>query len=197
MRSSDPAVFRADTLRLRWLTVVLVVMAALTIGWPLINLAVPNRRTLVAGTMLKLGPGQTDLAKFTVGSGWTLVPSDTDPRLDYSLRHGLVGLTLSYVAIINNADTAQLWAGFRQAIRVSNPGLELGQPAPYTTVMGLKGDQGKVASRTRTGTATLIRTPSGTFAVEMILLGPRHAGRANLAAAHQVMHSLKMPTRAR
>jgi hypothetical protein len=197
MRNSESAVRRGDTLRLRWLTAVLVVMALLTVGWPLINLAVANRRTLAAGTTLQLGPGQADLAQFTVGPGWSMVPSQTDPRLDYSLRRGGVDMTVSYVAVIDGAQPAELWAGLRQVIRVSDPGVRLGPPSPYTTAQGRKGAEGTLASREETGIASAVLDPSGAFAVEMILLGPRHVGRRNLAAAHRIMHSLQIPARSR
>jgi hypothetical protein len=197
MRNSDSAVRRSDTLRLRWLTAVLVVMALLTAGWPLINLAVSNRRTLAADTMLQLGPGQANLAQFTVGPGWSMVPSQTDPRLDYSLRRGGVGLTVSYVAVIDGAHPAELWAGLRNVIRISDPGVRLGPPSPYTTAQGRQGAEGTLQGRGETGGASIVLDPSGAFAVEMILLGPRHLGRRNLGAAHRIMHSLQVPARSR
>jgi hypothetical protein len=193
MRSSEAAVTRANTLRLRWLTVVLVVMAGLTVGWPLINLAVSNRSALAAGTMLRLGPGKADLAEFTVGPGWLMVPSQTDPRLDYSLRRGAVDMTVSYVAVIDGARPAELWAGFQKVIQVSNPGVRLGPPSTYKTAQGRLGDEGMLSSSADTGTATVVRNASDTFAVEMILIGPRHGSHGNLAAAHRIMHSLQIP----
>ena len=193
MRSSDAAVTRADTLRLRWLTVVVVVMAVLTAGWPLVNLAVSNRTVLAAGTMLRLGPSKADLAQFSVGPGWSIVSSQTDPRLDYSLRRGAVDMTVSYVAVINGAQPAELWAGLRKVISISDPGVHLGPPSPYMTARGRQGDQGSLTSRQDIGAATIVRSASGAFAVEMILIGPRHASRANIAAARRVMHSLKIP----
>ncbi len=193
MRSSDPAVARADTVRLRWLTAVLIVMAVLTVGWPLVNRAVSDRRTLAAGTMLRVGPDKTDMAEFTVGPGWSMVPSETNPQQDYSLRRGAVDMTVSYVAVINGAHPAQLWAGLRTIVRISDPGVRLGQPSAYTTAQGRTGVQGTLASRADTGSASVVRSPSGTFAVAMILIGPRHSFRANLAAAHRVMRSLQIP----
>jgi hypothetical protein len=193
MRSSDRAVTREDTLRLRWLTAVVIVMAALTVGWPVVNLAVPNRQALAAGTMLRLGPGKADLARFTVGSGWSMVPSQTDPRLDYSLRHGAVDMTVSYVAVIDGVPPAQLWAGLQKVIQISNPGVHLGPSSTYKTAQGRIGDEGILSSRGETGIASVIRDSSGTFAVEMILIGPRHGSRANFAAAHRIMHSLQIP----
>jgi hypothetical protein len=192
MRSGDAAVTRADTLRLRWLTVVILVMAVLTVGWPVINVAVPNRRTLTSGTILSLGPGQADLVRLTVGPGWSIVPSQTDPRFDYVLRRGPVELAISYVALIDRAHIAYLWTGLRQVIEVSNPGIRLGRPSPYKTAQGRRGAQGALASPADIGTATVVRNPSGTFAVEMVLVSPRRAGRANLIAAQQLMHSIHM-----
>ncbi len=193
MRSSDPAVTRADTLRVRWLTVVVIVMAVLTLGWPLINLAVSNRSMLAAGTILRLGPGKADLARFSVGPGWSMVPSATNPRLDYSLRRGAVGMTVSYVPVINGAQPAELWAGLRNVVRISEPGFHLGPPSPYTTAQGRKGAMGILASPEDRGIATIVRSASGAFAIEMILIAPRHASLANLAPARRIMHSLRIP----
>jgi hypothetical protein len=192
MRSGDRAVTRADTLRLRWLTVIIFVMAVLTVGWPLINIAVPNRRTLTSGTILTLGPSQADLARLTVGPGWSMVPSQTDPRLDYVLRRGHVELAISYVALIDRAQTAHLWTGLRQVMEVSNPGVRLGRPSAFKTAQGRRGAQGALASSTDIGTAAVVGNPSGTFAVEMVLVSPRRASRANLAAARELMRSLRM-----
>jgi hypothetical protein len=192
MRSGDAAVTRADTLRLRWLTVVILVMAALTIGWPLINMAVPNRRALASGTVLSLGPGQGDLARFTVGPGWSMVPSQTDPRLAYLLRRGHVELAISYVALLDRAQTAYLWTGLRQVIEVSNPGLRLGRPFAYKTAQGRRAARGVIIGPNDIGTATVVRNPSGAFAVEMIVISPRHASRVNIVAAHRVVRSLHM-----
>lgn len=192
MRSSDRVVARADALRLRWLTVVVVVMAALTVGWPLVNLAVANRRTLAAGMSLVLGPSQADLARITVGPGWSMMPSQTDPRLDYALRRGKIDVTISYVAIIDSARTGELWAGLRRVILISNPGVRLGPPSPYRTLQGLSGAQGAITSPEDTGTATVVRSASGTFAIETIIIGPRHASHANLIAAHRIIHSIHM-----
>jgi hypothetical protein len=197
MRRSETAVASADALRLRWLTVVVAIMAALTVGWQVLNITVPNRRTLVAGTMLQLGPSQGDLARITVGPGWSMVPSATDPRLDYSLRRGSVDLTISYVHIFDDAPTAQLWAGLRQVIQVINPGVGLGSPSPFMTAQGRRGDQGALVSRQDIGSAAVIRDRSGTFAVEAILIAPRRTSRANVFAAHRVIRSLEMPARRR
>jgi hypothetical protein len=193
MRSSDPAVARADTVRLRWLTAVLIVMAVLTVGWPLVNLAVSDRRALAAGTMLRLGPDKTDMAEFTVGPGWSMVPSETDPQLGYSLRRGPVDMSVSYVAVINGAQPAELWAGLGKIIRLNDPGVRLGRPSAYMTAQGRPGEEGTLASPQDTGMATVVRSPSGVFAVAMILIGPRHAARVNLAAARRIMHSLQIP----
>lgn len=192
MRSGDPDVTRADSLRLRWLTVIIVVMAALTLGWPLINMAVPNRSTLTAGTILSLGPSRADMARLKVGPGWWIVPSQTDPRLDYVLRRGPVELAISYVALLNRVQTAYLWTGLRQVIEVSNPGIRLGRPLAYKTTQGRRGAEGLLVSSADIGTATVVRNPSGTFAVEMVLVGPRRASRANLVAAQQLMESIRM-----
>jgi hypothetical protein len=192
-RSSDPAVTRADTLRFRWLTVVLVVMTFLTLGWPLIDVAVPNRRSLAAGTMLPLGPGQAELAKFTVGPGWSMMQSESDPRLDYALRRGNVDMIISFVHVISNAQTAELWSALRQVIQVSDPGVSLGPPSAFTTAQGRRGDRGSLTGPDERGTASIVRNNSGTFAVEAIVLGPRRASGANLAAAHLIVLSLHMP----
>jgi hypothetical protein len=192
-RSSDPAVARADTLRIRWLTVVIVIMTFLTLGWPLIDFAVPNRRTLAAGTMLPLGPSHAEMAKLTVGPGWSMMQSDTDPRQDYALRRGNVDMMITFVHVIAAAQTAELWAALRQVIQVSDPGVSLGPATPFRTAQGRRGDRGALVGPDEKGTAAIVRDNSGTFAVEAIVLGPQRASRANLAAAHLIILSLHMP----
>jgi hypothetical protein len=133
------------------------------------------------------------MAEFTVGPGWSMVPSETDPRLDYSLRRGAVDMTVSYIAVIDGAQPTELWAGLGRVLRLSDPGVRLGRPSAYVTAQGRRGEQGTLASPEDTGRATVVRSPSGAFAVAMILIGPRHAARVNLAAARVVMRSLKIP----
>jgi hypothetical protein len=193
VRSSDgSAVARADRLRLRWLTAVVSVMALLTVGWPLVSLAIANHKQLAALTTLTIGPSQSGLATVTVGPNWSMIPSQTNPRLDYSLRRGAVGLTIDYVAVIDRARDAHLWDGMREIVRINYPGVRLGQPSPFRTAHGNAGLAGPLAGAADVGTAALVRSPSGTFAIEMIIIGPRHSSRSNLTAARLVLRSLQL-----
>jgi hypothetical protein len=194
MRSSSrTAADRADLLRLRGLAAILVIMIALTAGWSLLSLAISNRRQLAAFTTLSVGPGRGDLANFTVGPKWSVVPSETDPRLNYLLRRGDVDLTVSYITLVGRAQTAHLWEGMHQIIQITHPGMRLGPATTFTTLQGRSGISGSVTGAGNVGTATVVRDPGGTFAVEMLVTGPRHESRLNLLAADRVLRSLRMP----
>jgi hypothetical protein len=193
MRSSGgSAIARADKLRLRWLSAVVAVMALLTIGWPLVSLAIANRRELAALSTLTIGPSQADLAKFTVGPGWSMIPTQTDPRLDYALRRGAVDLTITYVSLLDHAPDPHLWAGLQQILQISHPGVRLGRPSGFTTVHGSKGASAALTSAADIGTATVVRSPTGNYAIEMILIAPRHSNRLNLETAHRILRSLQL-----
>jgi hypothetical protein len=182
-----------ERLRLRGLLIVIGIMAVLTLGWPLLNLAVANRRPIAPLTTLSVGPGRGDMARFTVGPGWSMQPSETDPRRDYALDRGPLDLSVSYVSLANGARGALLWSGLRQIVQISHPGIILGKPSPITTAQGHKGMTGTLTGAGLSGLATIVALPSRGFAIELIAVGPRHTSPANLQSTRLIMRSVVFP----
>jgi hypothetical protein len=177
--------------RLRGLVVVVAVMAALTAGWPLANLAVSDNQPLAAGKALMIGPDTAQSARFAVGSGWSLRSAQSNPKQNYSLRYGGADLSVTYVALSGRPSAARLWSGLMDILRVSNSSARLGRPVPVTDSRGRTGITGPVTENGRSGTATILLAPAGNFAIEMIVLAPRSATAASLASASQVVRSIR------
>jgi|HubBroStandDraft_4_1064222.scaffolds.fasta_scaffold09342_4 hypothetical protein len=182
-----------ERLRLRGLLIVIGIMAVLTLGWPLLNLAVTNRNPLAPLTTLSVGPGRGDMARFTVGPGWSMRPAETNPRLEYSLQRGALDMSVSYVSLPDGAQGAQAWSGLRQIVQISHPGIILGKPSPITTAQGRKGMIGTISGAGLSGLATIVALPSRGFAIELIAVAPRRAVPANLQATRLVMRSVLFP----
>lgn len=121
--------------RLRWLLLIVVIMAALTAGWPLANASISNAQPLAAGQTLIIGPKFKQSARITVGPGWSLLKSRSDPTQNYDLRHGSVDLSVHYVALQASPSAAQLWSGLRGIIRIASPGA---RPVPVENSQGVK-----------------------------------------------------------
>jgi hypothetical protein len=182
-----------ERLRLRGLLIVIGIMAVLTLGWPLINLAVANRSPLSPLSTLSVGPGRGDMARFTVGPGWAMQPAETDPRLDYSLRRGGLAMSVSYVTLANGAQDSHLWSGLRQIVQISHPGIILGKPSPITTAQGRRGMTGTLTGAGLSGLVAVIALPARDFAIELIAVGPRHTSPANLQSTRLIMRSVVFP----
>ncbi len=177
--------------RLRGLVVVVAVMAALTAGWPLANLAVSDNQPLAAGKALMIGPNTAHSARFAVGSGWSLRSAQSNPKQNYSLRYGGADLSVTYVTLSGRPSAARLWSGLMDILRVGNSTARLGRPVPVTDARGRTGMTGPVTENGRSGTATILLAPAGNFAIEMIVLAPRSAAAASRAAASQVVRSIR------
>jgi hypothetical protein len=177
--------------RLRNLLIVVTVMAILTAGWPLLNLAVSNHQLLARGTTLTVGPNSGQSARITVGPGWSVRSSQSNPQSGYSLDHGAVNLAVTYVTLANRAQTPRLWAGLRLILEITDPGARLPLFARLTTIHGRTGLTGRLTGKALAGSAMVFAAPSGAYAVEILMLGPRTASRASRAAARQVVMSLR------
>jgi hypothetical protein len=190
MRSSGgAAAARPGSIRLRRLVIVIAIMAILTAGWPLLNLAVSNNRSLSARSKLIVGPNQKN-ASVMVGRGWSMQAGQSNPRLGYSLRRGQVAVAISYVNLIDKAHTALLWDGMRQLIQISHPGATLSRPRRVTSLHRLDGEAGVVSGRNLIGTAAVYSDPPRGFAIEIIEVAPRTTARANLLAAQRIIRSV-------
>jgi hypothetical protein len=187
----------ARSRRIRELVLVVAVVAALTAGWPLINLAVSARQPVPAGRTMSVGPNTAQSARFTVGRGWSVQTSATDPRQEYFLRHGAEQMSLMYVTLASPAEAVHLWAGLRKIVRLGNSSARLGKPTLITSARGRKGLTGLLTEDGRRGRATIYPAPRGNFAIEMISVGPQGASPAGLAAALRVALSVMFPAAAR
>lgn len=184
-------------LRLRWLAVVVAIMALLTAGWPLLNSAVANRQPLAAGSRVTVGTGGTSSGTVTVGAGWYVQPAGSNSTQEYVLRKGPVELDIDHVSLINRGQVPTIWDGLRRLLSVSDPGSRLSKPVSLMTGRRLHALTGAVSGRRLTGIATIVVGPSGEFAIEMITLAPRATRVAMRTAAVQVMASLMFTTQGR
>jgi hypothetical protein len=188
-RPTDPRV----RLRLRWLIAVVAVMAILTAGWPLLNIAVSDRQPVAAGSALTIGPGAPDAARLRVGPGWYLESDQSNPHRVYSLRRGPAAMSISYAALVGRAGPGQLWPALRRVLQLSHPGARLGRPAAVTSIHGSHGVTGTVSGESLSGVATVYPGPSGNFAIEIVVLVPRSASPVLIATATRMTRSLQFP----
>ena len=180
--------------RLRWLLVVVTVMALLTAGWPLLNSAVADKKPLAAGSALRIGPAGTDSAEITVGPDWSLLPAESNASQRYILRRGAATVSISYLSLVSRFQAPRLWDGMREMLGITHPGASLGAPSVITSSQGRTGMTGAVTSRRHVGAVTLFVGPSGTFAIAMIVLAPRNGrGAAMVAAVRMYARSLRFP----
>lgn len=180
--------------RLRWLLTVVVVMALLTAGWPLLNSAVSDNLPLSSGAALRVGPGGANSAVVRVGPGWSLRPAESNSTRGYLLRHGAATVSIAYESLAERSQAPRLWDGLRAILRIRSAGLRLGSPRAITSRQGRAGLTGALISRGTTGDATIFVGPSGTFEILMIELAPRSPGGvAALAAIRMFVRSLVFP----
>jgi hypothetical protein len=180
----------ATKLRLRWLVIVVAVMAVLTAGWPLLNTTVADRHPLAAGSRLTVGTSPSS-GVVTVGTGWSLLSAQSNPAQGYLLQRGNLQLSITHVGLLDRVQLPQMWHGLLRILSVSNPGVRFSNPAFITTSHGLRAITSVVIGQRQIGTATIVRGPSGTFGIEMLALAPRGTSRALHAAAARVMVSLR------
>jgi len=185
-----PAASSVTKVRLRWLAIVVAVMALLTAGWPLLNSAVANRQPLANGARVTVGSGPTNSGTVTVGSGWYVQPAQSNPELEYVLRNGAIELDIRRVALVNRAQQAQMWRGMGQVLSLTVPGSSLGRPIRTTTAHGSPAITGAVSGPRLIGMATIVPGPSREFGIAMVVLAPRGTSRELRAAARQVVRSI-------
>jgi hypothetical protein len=176
--------------RLRWLAIVVAIMALLTAGWPLLNSAVANRQPLAAGSRLYVGTEPASAANVTVGPGWSVLPAQSNPRQGYVLQKGGLQLYLTHVSLVDRNQVPRLWQGLQRILSVSHPGSRLSKPVFITTAHGLRTITGVVVGTRHTGTVTIFPGPSREFAIEIIALAPRRTRPALRAAAARIIASL-------
>lgn len=188
--------------RLRWLAIVVAIMALLTAGWPLLNSAVANRQALASGARVTIGPSRGSSGTVTVGAGWYIQPAQSNPALEYVLRKGAIVLDIRHVSLIESSpadsnEVSMMWRGMRQILAVTDPGSSLGRPINIMTIHGIVAITGAIAGPGLIGTATIVPGPSRDFAIAMVALAPRRTSLALRAAARRVVLSLMFPALSR
>jgi hypothetical protein len=182
---------RTPSQRLRWLLVVVAIMVLLTAGWPLVNATVADKQPLPANSRIVVGNGAGNSAVVTVGPGWAMLTEQSDLYQRYLLRRGVMKLSIIRVPLASRRDVPRLWPGLRQILALSNPGIRLSQPAYVTTATGLPAITGVLTGGHMTGTATIFPSPSGKFAIEVLMLAPRGTSPLTRTAAIRIIRSLR------
>ncbi|MFC9432111.1 hypothetical protein [Streptomyces sp. NPDC056987] len=172
---------------------VLLVVAALTAGWPLIDAALGDRERVAAGTALELGPDGDAAVLRVVGHGWGLSKSSSDPDTAYALSRDGVGLAARYIGLTEAGDPGELWNGLRKVQSVADSGSRLGAARPLTGARGAIGRSGRLTGGGRTGSATLWLPPGRGYAVEIIVLARPGAAPGAVADATAMARGLTFP----
>ncbi|MGW6773828.1 hypothetical protein ACWGBX_25870 [Streptomyces sp. NPDC055037] len=175
---------------------VLLVMAALTAGWPLIDRALNDHERLPDGTLLELGPDDNIAVLRVTGTGWALSKSESDPDSMYVLTRGGVDLVAGYVALAAPGRAGELWAGLRKVQSVRDGNTRLGAPHPVTSAGGARGETGTLTRGGRTGTATVWLPPDLSYAVEITVLAGADADPRASADAAAMVRSVAFPQEA-
>ncbi|MER8070410.1 hypothetical protein ABTZ59_19190 [Streptomyces sp. NPDC094034] len=175
---------------------VLLVMAALTAGWPLIGRALNDHERLPDGTLLELGPDDDIAVLRVTGAGWALSKAESDPDSMYVLTRDGVDLVAGYVALTAPREVEELWEGLRKVQSVGDENARLGAPRPVTSAGGAAGETGTLTRGGRTGTASVWLAPDKSYAVEItVLAGPDAEPRVSADAAATV-RSIAFPREA-
>jgi hypothetical protein len=182
---------------LRWLLVVVTVIVALTVGWPLVSRAVSDDQPVAAGVPLSIGPDSAQSATFTPGRNWVVRSAETDPILHWSLTDGPVELAVIWVMVISPSQVGRLWPGLQSGLLVGDGSARLGRPASFTSAAGNKGVTGALTANDRAGEAVIVPGPARDFAIEIVGVAPVQDGAAARAAAALVARSLRFPAAAK
>jgi hypothetical protein len=191
VRSGHPDREHGSPRPLRWLIVVVAVIVALTVGWPLISQAVSDSQPVVAGQPLTIGPDGDRSATFTPGADWAVRSAETNSILRWSLSDGPVDVTVLYVTLILPSQAGRLWPGLENVLRIGDGSARLGQPAAVATADGSQGLTGTVTANGYAGQAAVFARPDQNFAIEIVGVGPAADGAAAQAATALVARSLR------
>ncbi len=102
-------------------------------------------------------------------------------------------MSISYAALVGTAGPVQLWPALGRVLQLSHPGSRLGKPAAVTSFHGSRGVTGTVSGESLSGVATVYPGPSGSFAIEIVVLVPRSASPVLIATATRMTRSLQFP----
>jgi hypothetical protein len=181
---------------LRWLIIVVTVIVVLTVGWPLVSLAVSDDQPVAAGQPLTIGPGGSHSATFTPGPGWAVRSAETNTIERWSLRDGAVDVAVVYVTLVSRSAAARLWPGLQRTLLLGDASARLGRPAIVTSADGGTGLTGTVTANDWAGQAAVFPHPAANFAIEIVSAAPVHDVAAAQAATALVARSLRFPAAA-
>jgi hypothetical protein len=182
---------------LRWLIIVVTVIVVLTVGWPLVSLAVSDDQPVAAGRALTIGPGGSHSATFTPGPDWTVHSAETNTVERWSLSDGPVDVAVAYVTLISRSQVGRLWPGLGRTLLLGDASARLGRPATLTSADGGRGLTGTVTANDWAGQAAVFVGPGAGFAIQIVSVAPVQNVAAAQAATALVARSLRFPAAAR
>jgi hypothetical protein len=180
---------------LRALIVVVTVMAALTVGWPLVSRAVSDSQPVTAGQPLIIGSG-TRSATFTPGPDWVVHNAHSNLMQYWSLSDGPVDVSVVFVLLLNRSQVSRLWPGLQKTLQLSDGSARLGSTTTITSATGVRGLAGPLTARDWAGQAAVFPSPTENFAIELVSVAPPPDRAAAVAAAALVTRSLRFPAAA-
>jgi hypothetical protein len=175
----------------RGVAVLVAVVVLVTAVWPLASAALPDGQPLAAGRVLVIGPDRGHSARFTVGRGWSMLASQSDPTQGYSLRQGDMTVTVGYVSLLGRGQAGQLWAGLRRIVQSDHSGSRLGPMRVIRVSQTVTEDTGYLAEGAMAGEAAVLPDLLEVYAIEVTILAPAGADTARLRAAERVIRSLR------
>jgi hypothetical protein len=181
---------------LRSLIIVVTVIVVLTVGWPLVSLAVSDDQPVAAGQPLTIGPGGSHSATFTPGRDWAVHSAETNTIERWSLSDGPVDVTVAYVTLISPSQVGGLWPGLGRTLLLGDASARLGRPATFTSADGGKGLTGTVTANDWAGQAAVFPGPSAGFAIQIVSVAPVQNVAAARAATALIARSLRFPAAA-
>ncbi|MEU0238964.1 hypothetical protein ABZ234_14860 [Nocardiopsis sp. NPDC006198] len=167
-------------------------VAALVVGWPLVNALLPGSETVPSGEPVTVGAAGEYRASLTFPQdGWLLDTGASQAGQVYRFDRGPVQLTLNSVTPTTSPPPTaeELWDGMRRVARAGEASARLSEPEAISTEDGAEGLTGTLKSDSQQGAAVVYPSPDGRFAVEMTLTG-QDATTADLAAVADVVRSV-------
>jgi hypothetical protein len=182
---------------LRSLIIVVTVIVVLTVGWPLVSMAVSDEQPVAAGQPLTIGPADSRSATFTPGPDWVVRSGETDSIERWSLSDGPVDVTVAYVTLVSPSQAGRLWPGLQSTLLLGDASAVLGRPATFASADGGKGLTGTVTANDWAGQAAVFPGPAAHFAIEIVSVAPVRDRAAAWAATALVARSLRFPAAAK
>jgi hypothetical protein len=167
------------------------VIVVLTVGWPLVSLAVSDDRPVAAGQPLTIGPGGSHSATFTPGPDWAVHSAETNTIERWSLSDGPVDVAVAYVTLTSPSQVGRLWPGLQSVLQVGDGSARLGRPAAVSTADGSQGLTGTVTANGWAGQAAVFPRPGANFAIEIVSVAPVPDRAGAQAATALVARSLR------